>query len=80
VLFAVSQINLRALINFKYILNEIAALAINTDDANDDIIGVHMNLFLGLPDSWLDLTGIIASVNVGEAITSAANLNIGCNC
>lgn len=80
VLFAVSQINLKALINLKYILNEIATLAINTDDANDDIIGVHMNLFLGLPDSWLDLTGITqndfqTSVNVGEAITSAANLN-----
>ncbi|HMX61211.1 MAG TPA: hypothetical protein PKK18_12325 [Chitinophagales bacterium] len=81
VLFAVSQINLKALINFKYIMNElITGLIIKTDDANDDIMGVQMNLFLGLPDSWLDLIGItqndfVTSIHVGEAATSAVNIN-----
>ena len=39
-----------------------------------------MNLFLSLPDTWLDLTGItqndlVTSVHIGEAISSAVNIN-----
>lgn len=80
ILFAISQINLRSLITVKYIMNELATTIFITDDANDDIMGVHMNLFLGLPDTWLDLTGItqndlVTSVHIGEAISSAVNIN-----
>lgn len=71
-LTAISQINLGTLRKIRLFLD-----AFGNDD---DIIGVHMNLFLGMPDSWLDLTGITqndfkAAVNVGEALTSAANIN-----
>lgn len=69
---AISQINLGTLRKIRLFLNAFGS--------DDDIIGVHMNLFLNLPDSWLDLTGITqndlkVAVNVGEALTSVAEIH-----